>query len=752
MRWKFSAIIVVFLLLVQLSYGQVKDELLPRLSPSTQLYLADIQSGNNDNLKEYVYRKGVDGNRYLSAMIKVTPSVDETGMEKLGVQTGTKAGQVWTVSIPSDKLESFTQLKGIEYIELDQPVAPSMDKVRKVTRTDSVHGGYAPLPMPYTGKNVIVGVIDAGFDYNHPTFRDTTGAQWRIKRVWEQKSSGTPPSGYSYGNEMTDTTLIKNTGTDLPKFSHGTHVAGIAAGSGVGSANNSLFRGIAFASDIVFVGITPDSTQWMNTGMSDIVDGMNYIYDYAKSVGKPSVVNLSWGCTMGPHDGTSLFSQACDALTGWGKVFVCSGGNNGENDIHLGKTFTTTDTIINTELEIGAPLDKTWVDVWGESSKSFCMEVTLYNGSTAVTSTGFVCLDNTTHQFGLEGSDGDTCYVDIVTESSSFNGKPRMFLRFHQKSNNTIYISAKGTDGSINMWNGYVQRTVGYYGSFKASGQTSNATAGNKDMTVGDMADTKSAIAVASFSSKPAYTNLSGSTQNYSGYAPTGALAPYSSIGPSADNRIKPDIAAPGFWVGSGVSSQDTAFTPSGSSASSLVAVTTSQIDNKNYYYAMLTGTSMSGPVVAGIVALMLEVNPNLTADKVMAILKATAIHDSRTGSSSNNYWGHGKVNAFAAVQKALESLDVDQLTGTSSINAKCKVYPNPNNGHCYLEYKSDKEETITIEMLDIAGKKMLESSYPVHKGTNTIELDIAQLTKGIYFSKVSTPTQGSTTLKVLTQ
>src|SRR6185312_7705278 len=130
---------------------------------------------------------------------------------------------------------------------------------------------------------------------------DTTHSRYRIERVWQQKAQGTPPPGFAYGNELTDTNTIKATGYDTAILSHGTHVTGIAAGSGYGSNNNNRFRGFAFESDIVLVAIMPAPSEWAVAGEADIVDGMNYIYNYAASVGKPAVVNLSWGATIGPH-------------------------------------------------------------------------------------------------------------------------------------------------------------------------------------------------------------------------------------------------------------------------------------------------------------------------------------------------------------------------------------------------------------------------------------------------------------------
>lgn len=721
-----------------------------KLSPSTKLFIKDLHN-TTAVPASYVYRKDAQGNLCVAGMIKVTPSIDAAAIETSGVHIGTKAGNIWTVSVPIQKIESFIQIKGLDYIELDLPVAPDMDAARAVTKTDSVHGGYAPLSMPYTGKNVVVGVIDAGFDYNHPTNKDTSGNTWRIKKIWEQKATGTAPSGFSYGNEITNTATMQSTGTDLQQFSHGAHVAGIAAGSGYGSNGNSQYRGIAFESDMVFVGITPDSTQWTNTGMSDIIDGMNYIYTYAASVGKPAVANLSWGCTVGPHDGNSLFSQACDALTGKGKIFVCSAGNNGSNNIHLAKTFTTSDTIIRTELTLASGLKNSWVDIWGDTSKSFCTKFSLYNGSTETANTGFVCLNNTTNSFALVGSDGDTCFVDIVTEASSFNNKPRNLLRVYSKTTNQLMVSVKGTDGTIDMWTGYVQKTRGYYGSF-ASGIV-GTTGGNNTMTVGDMASTRSAIAVASFASKISFTNLSAGTISYASYVnANGKLAPYSSRGPSADFRTKPDIAAPGLMIGSGVSTFDDEYKPTGGSADHLVASYLNSNDGKTYYYAMLTGTSMSSPVAAGIVSLMLQANPNLTPQQVIEALKTTAIHDNYTGLATpngNNNWGHGKINAFAAVTKAIQYLGTENIP---SRVAGINIYPNPNKGAFLIRYASANTETIQMSIADIAGRIVAEQQVKVYAGTNEIPCNMQGHTSGLYIVTLKSPSQGNKMTKVSIQ
>jgi len=738
MMYKFLPGMILAAALALPAAAQQKDNK-ARLSPQTRLYLQDAaQLKNGELLPNYLYRNGPNGQQYISAIIKVKPSVDAKAIETMGVKTGTKAGNIWTVSIPVNQVRAFTELPGIEYIQLDEPATSHMDSVRKVTRVDSVHAGIN-LPMPYNGQNVVVGVIDAGFDYTSPSLFDTTGQGFRVKRIWEQKKSGTPPTAFNYGNELTDSTAMWAQGTDLASGTHGAHVTGIVSGSGVGgAATSAAYRGMAYKSDLVLVGITPDAYQWYNTGIGDMIDGMNYIYTYAASVGKPAVVNLSWGSPAGPHDGTSLYSQACDALTGPGRIFVCSGGNNGDNNIHVQKSFTATDSTVHTFLNIATAPDgkKTWVDIWGDTAKTFCVEVRLFNGNTVVDSTGFICLDNNLYNQYLVGSNGDTCFVDFVTSSSEFNDKPRAFLRFNSRVADAICISIKGHDGKINMWNSYVYETAGYYGSFTNGGKAW-AVNGNTDMTVSDISCTRSAIAVGAYTSKASFTNLAGSNVNYSGYSARGTLAPFSSKGPTVDGRIKPDIAGPGLVVASAVNSYDTSAAPGGSDADVLVSSYTKPGTGRDYYYAMFMGTSMSGPAVAGIVAMMLQVKPDLTPEMALDIIRTTAIKDNFTTQlpqGPNNRWGSGKINGYGAIRKLV------QITGVTTIASHkldCNIFPNPSNGSFILDYMG-KQGPVTIEVFDAAGRIMLSESWQANNGTNRRQYDMPKAASGVYFARIT--------------
>ncbi|WP_053764206.1 S8 family serine peptidase [Streptomyces sp. AS58] len=69
--------------------------------------------------------------------------------------------------------------------------------------------------------------------------------------------------------------------------------------------------------------------------------------------------------------------------------------------------------------------------------------------------------------------------------------------------------------------------------------------------------------------------------------------------------------------------------------------------------YGTLNGTSMATPHVSGTVALMLQARPDLTVDEALAVLTGTSVSDDRYGARPNSRYGHGRIDAYAAVAEA---------------------------------------------------------------------------------------------------
>jgi len=113
----------------------------------------------------------------------------------------------------------------------------------------------------------------------------------------------------------------------------------------------------------------------------------------------------------------------------------------------------------------------------------------------------------------------------------------------------------------------------------------------------------------------------------------------FTSKGPTpVDKKDKPDIAAPGVEIVSLRSPNST--------------IDKEPVIHYGDYYTLLSGTSMATPIVAGIVALMIQANPNLTPAQIKQIIKETAIP---VKDASKYSVGAGLVNPVNAVKKALE-------------------------------------------------------------------------------------------------
>ena len=727
---------------------------LPKLSAGTRQFLWKMERQQDvakTTLPEYVYHQDGAGKLYVNALLKIFPGFDDKALANAGVHIGTRAGLIRTAHIPVEKAKEIARWRGIQCIEMDQPMAPELDSARRRTRVDSIHKGLG-LSQAYSGQNVVVGIIDAGFDYTHPTLFDTAYQRYRVRRVWEEKNtSGLPPAGFSYGTEWSDSAAIIAKGHDITDGTHGTHVAGIAAGSGWGSTNQTRFRGMAFGSEMVLVAIYPTAAYWLNTGMADMLDGINYTFNYAQSVGKPAVANLSWGCPLGPRDGNSLFSQACDNLTGPGKIFVLSGGNNGQNKIHIKKSFTPTDTALNTCLTFSTSLPQkiNQVDVWGDSAQSFCMFFSLYNANSLVTTSQKICLTDTTQLIKLVGTNGDTCFITATAVASEFNGKPHMLLQFLSEVTDRICITVKATAGTVHMWQGIVVKTSGYYGTFTRYSYPW-AAEGDVQLTCGDLVSTRSALAVAAYNTKVGFTNVSGQSLSYSGYV-RGRIALFSSIGPTADGRTKPNIAGPGLALASSVSSADSAYKPGGDDYSSVVANFVSPRNGNTYSYAMAAGTSMSSPAVSGIVAMLLEANPQLTPQNLMQLLAQTAIVDANTGTiptGGSNVWGYGKINAYRALKSLLAQTGVVHLAADQD---HVLVYPNPGDGHYLVEWLGTKTEEVQLEVYDFTGRRVHKQSWMALEGSRIEPLILTQLPTGTYLVSIGTG-QKKTSVRIVRQ
>lgn len=660
----------------------------------------------------------------LRGLVKVNQQIDENYLKSISCTIGTKAGNIWTISIPASAVELLALHDGIDYIDLDKPIVPTLYKAKQSSAVDKVHSGYG-ISSALKGRNVVVGIVDAGFEYSHPMFREQGTNKTRIRKVWELKNEGNPPDAYDYGNELKNEQEILSKSCDFDFMSHGSHVAGIAAGVSVGE--DTLNGGVAPESDLVFVGIRPEPKEWANTSMSSIVDAFNYIFKYAEQEGKPSVINLSWGANIGPHDGKSLFNQACNNLTGPGKIITISAGNSGDNRTHFGFSFNDNDTIVKTFISTTNfdNVGMTWVDLWGDANKNPEIQFHTFDQgkSQVINSSEQIKIDKSgTNKIVLIGSDNDTCIIDLAYNNSEYNGKPHIFIDVQSKTKDKLMISIKDKSGNIHMWNDMVKNYTGYDAEFTSLGY-SWARSGNTEYIVNDISLADSVICVAAYVSWSKWKNLDGKDIKYSTYYPPETMAGFSSEGPRVDGKMKPDIAAPGAFLLSAVNSLDTLHYNHTTEKTFLSRKYTE--GEKDYYFAYSAGTSMSSPMAAGIIALMLEKNPKLAVADILRIFDSSAVKDEYY--QDNNKWGRGKINAHRAILFMEDKLSVEELRASD-----ITVYPNPANDIIHIGL-ADPKEYIYIEIFDMLGNKL----YSGVSQSGNSSVDIAELPIGTYIVKL---------------
>ena len=191
---------------------------------------------------------------YYDAFLSVTDEVDLTELRNAGLTITARYDGFITAQVPNSfkpyDLKSFT---GVSYASPAISIVTYSDSARYYSHVDPVQNGVG-LEMPYTGKDVIVGVIDCGFDFNHINFCDSDG-NTRVKAVYLPFDN----SGRTVmidriqlpGSSFERLETIQPLTTDDPKTTHGTQTAGIAAGGYKGNG----WHGVAPEADIVVCGM-----------------------------------------------------------------------------------------------------------------------------------------------------------------------------------------------------------------------------------------------------------------------------------------------------------------------------------------------------------------------------------------------------------------------------------------------------------------------------------------------------------------
>jgi len=662
-----------------------------------------------------------NGEACIDALIKVNVSADESALISRNISIHNRMGNIWSITIPLRSLATFDDIPGVDRVEIDTHIHKRLDLAGIDVKSLKVHQGIG-LSQSYMGEDVVVGIIDGGFDYTHPAFQDEFGNS-RIMTVWDQTDeSGSPQDGYSYGSEYSGSTTIQNKGHDMEgtEGSHGSHVAGISAGRATTTVPQ--YTGMAPDADLVLV-----SLGWGSTG---IWDGVEYIFEYAESQNKPAVVNMSLGEHIGPHDGSSLTDQVFDRLAGSGKILVGAAGNEADSQLHIshdlqGDSLATSPEMLYDEYE---DAEFATIEIWGSPNSAFSVAGGLFDtgSGTFLARSDFYASDGSEYEEVrfFDGIGGEAGFTLAADARNSENQCPNIQIEFMTTTGHAMVLFVTSVNSTVHLW--HVDEAP-----FNDLGYPALFQAGDAESTVGEIGGTgKSVISVGAYTTKNQYTDIDENQHLISDYKALGELASFSSHGPTRDGRVKPDICAPGNVVVAPISSFDTETVQT-------TEIIVARIQNK-WPYAAFEGTSMSAPVVTGIVALMLEADPDLTKEDIVDILKQTAREDDFTGDipdTGSHLWGFGKIDALEAVKAAENYLGVSSDRASLPTRfALGQNYPNPFNHKTTITYQLPKAARVSISIYTLQGRlvKILVDDQ-AKPGTHRIVWDAQGVSSGIY-------------------
>lgn len=700
-----------------------------KLSTNTEFLL--LNRNANPAFKSVAFGDG----QSVDAFVKVSSSSVLSQIEALGGKVNsTLSDGLCTMTLPIDKIREIAALDEVSFIEAADKVNLLMSRARADVGVDKCHQLEATTGN-YTGSGVVIGIVDNGMELGHRAFYDSTGKTYRIKRFWNQNSSiGTRPSGFTYGVESKTESSILAKQYDLTSTFHATHVGGIAAGADMESG----YYGVAPDADIVFV-----STNMTSTG---ITDGVNYVFKYAESVGKPCVVNLSLGSHAGPHDGSSSEDLTYESLTGPGRIIVGASGNEGMETLHAGKTLAA-----EGDDSLAVMVDRSYysnqyygerVQVWGEAGKPMTIKAVLVNSLTGkvLAASDEFSSSSAVSKYASIVYNGVSYTAQISTSVYKYNNRPTAQLMFSGQATGNFrlgFIAKSEPGATIHAWG--VASTVLYTPS--TSVKRKGWTAGDTDYTSGETGGTgKAVISVGSYNTYLKYDFLNGTSMTIpnSSVGYLNDISTFSSHGPTADGRQKPDVAAPGCAIVSSVSkyaSNDIYGTSTTFSEDYVTAKTT--FKNDDYYYGAEMGTSMACPVVTGTVALWLQANPQLTPEKVREVINATARRDDKTGekpAGNDNVWGAGKLDAYAGLQYVIDDMNnTSGITDRQMAGADFFRVVTDRNARTAQVFFAEGAQPVRVLVYTAAGRQVSNATLAASGQT----IDLGSLAGGVYIFKL---------------
>ncbi len=567
----------------------------------------------------------------VSVFVQLTEDFAQTDAKPTGLTdkqvTGRMANLVTAELEVADAL-ALVDHPEVAYVELGQPLAAPTPTVSPAVPRPPAESArrFGDGRLHRFGQDVLVGIIDVqGFDFAHPDFRDSRG-RTRFERIWDQGGDTRPPpkergtSEFDYGSELRKTDLdnaIASSGqaglppqelepqSQMAEGSHGTHVASIAAG------NRGICRNARIAGVLISLPAEDEERRRSFYDSSRVAHAVDYLLALARELGNlPVSINVSLGTNGHAHDDSSPVSRWIDAaLVRDGRCVSVAAGNAGQERAE-------------TEGDIG------WVMGRVHSSGRIRARGLMNDVEWNVVGNGIADLSENELEVWYGPQDRLAVQVKPPNEPWTEAIEPGQFIENRQLADGTfisvfneLYHPANGANyisvflsprlregGIVGVQAG--QWLVRLIGRDIRDGSYHCWIERDDPRRLGRIGP-REAWVFPSFFSERSYVDNSTVSSLACGQRIVSVanlderarrIAATSSQGPTRDRREKPDIAAPGTGI-----------------------VAAKGFAPESDAWIEMSGTSMASPYVAGVVGLMLNVNPRLTGAQIGGIIRRTA-------------------------------------------------------------------------------------------------------------------------------
>jgi subtilisin family serine protease len=612
-------------------------------------------------------------------------------LEAKGIRVKDQVRKFVFLEVPTEQLTFLETLE--EFVSLtENPVYhPMTDKSRSVINVSNINGidseSYT-FDIPYTGKGVVVGIVDAGMDYNHIAFKDSKG-NTRVKKVVDYRNNGsatiaTTPEAIAQ--------LTTDGNTDKDK-SHGTHVASCAVGSiidaivdydgslvdydgslpNIVGAGSRKLGGMAPEADIVLCGTYSLTGEHITKSVDEIVKT-------AKELNEPCVINFSFGTTGtsmygGWHDGSTQTNSLINEYANEGVIFCMSTANDAINNWTVDKTIPA-----GGELKFIPRKDI----AIASTSRAYIPQQTILINLPQCTNTQALSYEleavdsitgavTTLADTPLRNTNGNTIIPSVTfTQSSSHHNwvTGTLSLTKCYFADNSKFLVIKLKNKTASDLRVYAMSSLKSDNLAYTDFPNYEYDKGTADMSINHACSADNLISVGAYTIEPKVRGYKGTSYSldprstlYKQMGGPNSTAGYSSYGRDDFGKAHPDVIAPGTFLVAAYNRYDTSnatVTDKSTWIEQYICAYLTDNSGNNHLFYRNQGTSMAAPITAGVIALWLQAYPKLTAENVRTVIQQTSrtsvngeVINISAGSTDQNklQLGYGLIDAEAGIQ-----------------------------------------------------------------------------------------------------